>query len=78
MVTAMRFRVIHSVEIHLITIIGRVIGYIAIGRPTFNPIHFRPTSFRPKIFIQSISSNSNCPFAVPNQSMHGKYSLISV
>ena len=29
------------------------------GRPTFRPIHFRPTSFRLKIFAQSISSNPN-------------------
>ena len=29
------------------------------GRPTFRPIHFRPTSIRPKICIKSISSNPN-------------------
>ena len=27
------------------------------GRPTFRQIHFRPTSFRPNIFLQSILSN---------------------
>ena len=29
------------------------------GRPTSRPIHFRPTTFRPKIFVQSISSNGS-------------------
>ena len=33
--------------------------YICAGRPTFRPIHFRPTSIRPNIFVQSISSNPN-------------------
>ena len=27
--------------------------YFFQGRPTFRPIHFRPTSFHPKIFVQS-------------------------
>ena len=29
------------------------------GRPTFRPIHFGPTCFRPPVFVQSISSNPN-------------------
>ena len=29
------------------------VSYILFGRPTFCPIHFRPTTFRPKIFVQS-------------------------
>ena len=32
---------------------NRYVTYVGYGRPAFRPIHFRPTSFRQKIFVQS-------------------------